>query len=139
MNMEEFMEEYGQTPGYIEQMTQPRVLRARWSQEIAADLEMVHGINAEEALGEIITEEIANELNLDPIVIPMVRRVMPQLMARELAEVQPMTGAPMGMAFALSFNPENGYENITVQPIRRTLEDIKKEDHFSSEEDMFTI
>ena len=85
MNWDEFIEEYENHPGYTEQL-EPRVLRARWSQELAADLNSVHGIDAEEALGEIITEEIANELNLDPIVIPMIRRVMPQLMAQEIAE-----------------------------------------------------
>lgn len=50
--MEEFLNEFAETPGYQEQMAEPRVLRARWTQELYDDLLHVHGINLKEVFKE---------------------------------------------------------------------------------------
>ena len=46
---------------------------------------------------------------LDPIIIPMIRRVMPQSIASELVGVQPMSES-LGEAFKLKVRYEDGRE-----------------------------
>ena len=69
MNMEEFMEHFGQTPGYIEQITQiePRVLRATWSQELAEDMRLMHGIDVEAEIMAALAQEITAEIDQEII------------------------------------------------------------------------
>lgn len=40
--------------------------------------------------------------DLPKIMIPMIRRVYPELLAKEIVGIQPMTG-PVGLAFALNY------------------------------------
>ena len=53
-----------------------------------------------------------NVQNYDPILISLVRRAMPNLIAYDICGVQPMTG-PTGLIFAMRSN----YANSTVNPI----------------------
>jgi hypothetical protein len=48
---------------------------------------------------------------LNPLIIPMVRRVYPQLITSQIVGVQPMAG-PVGMAFAM----RSTYSTREVQP-----------------------
>ena len=59
------------------------------------------------------TSQTAGVANWDPILIRMVRRSMPQLMAFDLAGVQPMTG-PTGSIFAMRarYNNQTGDEAL---------------------------
>jgi hypothetical protein len=72
MDMEEFMETYFHTRGVQEQINRPvippRLLRANWSQELVQDLQMMHGLDAEQMLSEILTEELDQELGLSKVV-----------------------------------------------------------------------
>ena len=138
MNWEEFEREFGDHPGYTEQLQEPRVLRASWTRELAGDLASVHGLDVEDLLAEILSEEIATEMNLNPILIPTVRRAMPQLLASQIAEVQPMTGIPSGLTFGLSYNTESGRSNVTVSTLK-TREWYSKQDYFKEEEDLFKL
>lgn len=129
----DFMQEWIDT---VRGNPETRTLRARYSQELADDLRAVHGLNVEEALGDILTEEIARELSVEPLMMPALRRVMPELMAGELVNVQPMAGVVAGQTFALRFNAENRLEATEV---KKDLEYHKKQDHFKDEEDIFKI
>lgn len=93
MNWDDFMEQFGNHEGVIEQLN-----------------------------------------NTSPITIPTVRRVFPQLLARELVGVQPMTGALDGLRFTFSTNIP-AYKAIPVP----SLDEIRKRDHFSDCGEMFEI
>lgn len=51
----------------------------------------------------------------DPILISMVRRAMPNLIAYDIAGVQPMS-APTGLVFALKANKTSNNDGTTVEP-----------------------
>ena len=55
--------------------------------------------------------------NWDPILISLVRRAMPNLIAYDIAGVQPMTG-PTGLIFAMRsrYKAQNGTENMYAEP-----------------------
>jgi len=127
---EEWWEANRNNIGVTEQLEEPRMLRARWSMELQEDLQAVHGINAEDALAEILAEEVANEMEYESVMIPMVRRLMPQLMAGDIVGVQPL-GSPVGHVFSLRYNPDDMVNRIQVQ-------DMKK-DHFQDNEELFKI
>jgi len=57
-----------------------------------------------------------NVQNYDPILISLVRRAMPNLIAYDICGVQPMTG-PTGLIFAMRSN----YANTIVNPIAETF------------------
>lgn len=117
-------------PGVQEQLSEPRTLRARWSREIEEDLNGMYGLDVEAELSNILAEEIANEMQYQPVMIPVVRRGMPSLIAGELVGVQPMN-APTGHVFSMRYNEDSHTTNIQVQEI--------KKDHFDKHEDLFKI
>ena len=51
-----------------------RTLRAQWSPDLADDLNYYHGINAEQELTRILSEEIAREMD-ENIITELTRRV----------------------------------------------------------------
>jgi hypothetical protein len=51
-----------------------RTLRAQWSPDLADDLNYYHGINAEQELTRIFSEEIAREMD-ENIITELTRRV----------------------------------------------------------------
>lgn len=131
MTMEEFLERFQNEPGYVEQLENTRVLRARWPRELEEDLRVMHGLDVEGVLGGILAEEIANEMHLEPITIPLIRRVMPRLVAGDIVGVQPM-GVPTGLVFAMRQHPdEPEVKNIIMAEPPR--------DHFHDNEDLFRI
>jgi hypothetical protein len=54
--------------------------------------------------------------NFDPVLISLVRRAMPNLIAYDIAGVQPMSG-PTGLIFAM----KSRYNNIDSSPSKRTI------------------
>lgn len=60
-----------------------------------------HGLLSENVIGPV--NNTGNVSNYDPILISLIRRAMPNLIAYDIASVQPMTG-PTGLIFA--FRPE---------------------------------
>ena len=57
--------------------------------------------------------------NYDPILISLVRRAMPNLIAYDIAGVQPMTG-PTGLIFAMRAKHKNGEEAFYNEPEHKT-------------------
>jgi hypothetical protein len=60
-------------------------------------------------LAETAANETGNVSNWDPILISLVRRAMPNIIAYDIAGVQPMTG-PTGLIFAMKAKMENAAE-----------------------------
>lgn len=69
--------------------------------EIASDPESVNMTRLFEASGAAPTNQTGGVQNYDPVLISLVRRSMPNLIAYDIAGVQPMTG-PTGLIFALT-------------------------------------
>jgi hypothetical protein len=105
-----------------------RQLKANWTMELEpleSDFEAIHSIEAEDYITEsirqqidadirnqmlfgdkwgVVTNNVANDSVLDakafdPVLISMIRRSMPNLIAYDICGVQPMT-APIGSVFA---------------------------------------
>ena len=69
------------------------------------------------SLTEAVPVNVTGQVqNYDPILISLVRRAMPNLIAYDICGVQPMTG-PTGLIFAMRSN----YDNSTVNPIAETF------------------
>lgn len=71
-------------------------------QALSTQIKFMKGINE----SDVPTNQTAGVSNFDPVLIKMVRSSMPQLMAFDLAGVQPMTG-PTGSIFAMRSRYEN--------------------------------
>jgi hypothetical protein len=87
MNWEEFQAEYGQHPGYTEQLRD----RDSRSRELMNDLRSVHGIDT-------------------PLVIPMVRRAMPSFTMSDLADIQPLASDTLD-AFSFAIFGQTEFKN----------------------------
>jgi len=59
------------------------------------------------------TNNTANVANYDPVLISLVRRAMPNLIAYDIAGVQPMTG-PTGLIFAMRSNYKTTRGGVTT-------------------------
>jgi hypothetical protein len=70
-------------------------------QAVSTDSENVNMTSLFEASGAIPTNVAGGIQNYDPVLISLVRRSMPNLIAYDIAGVQPMTG-PTGLIFALT-------------------------------------
>jgi hypothetical protein len=70
-------------------------------QAIATDRENINMSSLFEASGAFPTNATGGVQNYDPVLISLVRRSMPNLIAYDIAGVQPMTG-PTGLIFALT-------------------------------------
>ena len=69
------------------------------------------------SLTEAVPVNVTGQVqNYDPILISLVRRAMPNLIAYDICGVQPMTG-PTGLIFAMRSN----YANTTVNPVAETF------------------
>jgi hypothetical protein len=66
--------------------------------------------NQEKFLAEAATSVAANAQNWDPVLINLVRRLAPKLIAYDICGVQPMTG-PTGLVFAMRSKYTNGSGN----------------------------
>jgi ATP phosphoribosyltransferase regulatory subunit HisZ len=81
-----------------------RRLRARWTPEMVEEIEAFHGINVEDELTTMLSQQLANEID-DRIMgslLPMARRVAAQTMGMDLVSVQPM-GLPSGILFYMDY------------------------------------
>lgn len=70
-----------------------------------------------ETSGEAPTNLTGGSLNYDPVLISLVRRAMPNLIAYDICGVQPMTG-PTGLIFALrpQYSNQAGYDAFYFEP-----------------------
>jgi hypothetical protein len=76
-----------------------RTLRATWSPELAQDLQGFHGLDIEEELTRVLSEEISRQINRD---------IMTTL-TQDLVPVQPLD-APVGHLFYFDFQYEDTKE-----------------------------
>jgi len=127
---EEWWQEHQHDAGVTEQLDNTRTLRARHTPEVLDDLRSVYGLDIEAELSNIMSEDIATEMSLNPINIPTLRRVMPRLLAEDIVGVQPMAGdSGFDLTFALRYVPETDSKHVVVTR--------EKKDHF--DEDLFTL
>ena len=70
-----------------------RRLRATWTPETAQDLEAFHGIDVEAELTNLLSQQIAQEIDNEIMnaFLPIARNVAARTMGQELVQVQPMT------------------------------------------------
>jgi len=73
----------------VEVTVRPRTLRASWTPQLAQDLQTYHGLDIEEELTRLLSEEI--------------NRGITNTIAQELVTVQPM-GGPQGNLFYYDYN-----------------------------------
>lgn len=69
--------------------------------------------NQEKFLAEAATSVAANAQNWDPVLINLVRRLAPKLIAYDICGVQPMTG-PTGLVFAMRSKYVEGHAGYNV-------------------------
>lgn len=69
----------------VEVMSNVRRIRARWTPEIAQDIERFHNVDIEEELTRLLSEQISEEID---------REIM-RTIGQDLVPVQPMNG-PVG-------------------------------------------
>lgn len=67
----------------------------------AINMTQALGINLQEASGAVPTNVTGGVQNYDPVLISLIRRSMPNLVAYDIAGVQPMTG-PTGLIFSIT-------------------------------------
>jgi len=73
----------------VEVTVRPRTLRASWTPQLAQDLQTYHGLDIEEELTRLLSEEI--------------NRGITNTIAQDLVTVQPM-GGPQGNLFYYDYN-----------------------------------
>ena len=73
----------------VEVTVRPRTLRASWTPQLAQDLQTYHGLEIEEELTRLLSEEINREIT--------------NTIAQDLVTVQPM-GGPQGNLFYYDYN-----------------------------------
>lgn len=91
-----------------------RTIRAQWTPEMVEDINAYHGINIEDELTALLSEEIARTIDreiVQNLTFPMVRRVAAQTLGQELVNVQPLN-APVGILNYLDFEHNFGGYNF---------------------------
>ncbi len=76
-----------------------RRINAQWSPELAQDIEEYHGINVEEELVRLLSEELAREI--DSQIINTLRQGV--TIAQDLVPIQPMN-EPVGQLFYFDYS-----------------------------------
>lgn len=102
------------------------LLTGRWAETKEALLEGLHGTkktvlgvtleNTRKALFESATAGATSSGNistLNRVILPVIRRVMPTVIANELVGVQPMTG-PVGQIHTLRVRYSDSYDNVVA-------------------------
>jgi len=103
--------EHGDAPAIDSKYKQAVTARLLENQEIALQEERNHSnFQLDEAHANATGSNIAN---FDPVLISLVRRAMPNLIAYDIAGVQPMTG-PTGLIFAMKskYSTQGGTEAL---------------------------
>ena len=102
------------------------LLESRWQETKEALLEGLQGTrrsvmgvtleNTRKYLSESATAgatSAGNVATLNRVILPVIRRVMPTVIANELVGVQPMTG-PVGQIHTLRVRYSDTYDNVTA-------------------------
>jgi len=86
-----------------------RRINAQWSPELTQDIETYHGINVEEELVRLLSEELAREI--DSQIINTLRQGA--TIAQDLVPIQPMN-EPVGQLFCFDYS----YNNYTFKKFK---------------------
>ena len=84
----------------VEVAGEVRTIRATWTPELAQDIEALHGIDIEQELTNILSQQIAQEIDNEIIgnIFPLERRVTAATIANDLVPIQPL-GLPQGQIY----------------------------------------
>ncbi len=93
-------------------VAQPRKLRARWTPELAQDLNSYFNVDAEAELTQILSEQIALEIDREIISDLMSRAAITRFWSRQKGKyVNPRTGATIGGSFTTT-SPIEWYRGL---------------------------
>lgn len=81
-----------------------RTIRARWTPELAQDINAYHGIDVIDEMTRLLSQEIASEIDREIFdsILPMASRVAAQTVGLDLVSVQPLP-APVGQIFYMDY------------------------------------
>lgn len=100
-----------------------RKLRAQWTTEMTNDLAAYHGIDAEEELTAILSQEISDSVAIEMfnLSLPKGKRLTSKLLGLDIVSVQPMS-APLGDLFFYNPTIQKEIKITDIQDLRNEIE-----------------
>jgi hypothetical protein len=89
-----------------------RTIRTQWNPEITQDIAAHHGIDIEEEIMRVLSEEIGREIDNERI--ENIQRVFARTIAQDLVPVQPL-GGPTGILHCLDYK----YDTLKIFKLLR--------------------
>lgn len=88
----------------VEVQAETQTIRATWTPQMAQDIEAYHGLDIEQELTNILSEQIAQEIDNEIFgnIFPIVRRVAAATIGNDLVPIQPL-GLPQGQLFYFDY------------------------------------